>query len=295
MLAIFSAIVPVGFIVLVGVVAGRLLKLEVNSLSQVSVYLLAPALVIDGFYRSTLTAGNIINILAGFGIISLIMTVIVTTIAYFLRIPAEKRKSLMAASVLPNNGNMGLSIASFAFGTTGLERAIIYMIGSSILLFGVAPAYLRGKSFLSGIRLILRLPLFWSIVIGVSFQVFSIELPLQLDKAIESLGQAAIPLALIILGVQLSATKFGIGSIEILGTFLRLVIAPIIAYFVGVRLGLSGLDLKILILQSAMPTAVNTVVLVTEFGGDASLMARLVVVTTLSSFLSVPVFLWMLR
>ncbi|MEG3436257.1 AEC family transporter [Pannus brasiliensis CCIBt3594] len=295
MLAIFSAIVPVGFIVLVGVVAGRLLQLEVNSLSQVSVYLLAPALVIDGFYRSTLTAKNITLIIAGFGIISLFMAIIVTIAAYFFRIPAEKRKSLMAASVLPNNGNMGLSIASFAFGATGLERAMIYMIGSSILLFGVAPAYLRGKSFLSGIRLIFKLPLLWSIVIGVSFQVFSIELPLQLDKAIESLGQAAIPLALIILGVQLSATKFGIGSIEILGAFLRLVIAPIIAYFVGARLGLSGLDLKILILQSAMPTAVNTVVLVTEFGGDASLMARLVVVTTLASFLSVPVFLWVLR
>jgi predicted permease len=44
-----------------------------------------------------------------------------------------------------------------------------------------------------------------------------------------------------------------------------------------------------------MPTAVNTVILVTEFGGSATLMARTVVVTTLASFLTIPFFLWLLK
>jgi predicted permease len=295
MSAILAAIVPVAFIILVGALGGRLFRLDVSSLSRVTVYLLAPALVIDGVYNSTLSTVNIARILAGFAIVSAVIAFLVIVVARCLDIPDDARKSLVAACVLPNNGNMGLPVASFALGTAGLERSIVYMIGSSFLLFGVAPAYLRGKGFRSGARLFFRLPLLWSLAIGVVFQVFSLDLPFQLDRAIEYLGEAAIPLALIVLGVQLADTRFAIGPIEVLGMFLRLVVAPLVAYLAGREVGLAGVDLKILVLQNAMPTAVNTVVLVTEFGGDASLMARLVVGTTLSSFLTLPIFLWGLR
>jgi predicted permease len=295
MIVILSAIVPVGFIILIGVIAGKILTLEVHSLSQITVYILAPALVIDGLYRTTLSGNNISLILLGFALISLLIAIIVEIIAYCLSFDADTRKSLMAAAVMPNNGNMGLPVASFALGAAGLERAIIYMIGSSILLFGISPAYLRGKSFLSGFRLVFRLPLIWSIFIGIGFQTFSFHLPLQLDRGIEYLGEAAIPLALIILGIQLSQQKLAIGKFELLAAFLRLLVAPFLAFGIGNSLGLTGIDLKILILQSAMPTAVNTVVLVTEFGGSASLMASMVVVTTLASFLTIPLFLWLLK
>jgi predicted permease len=295
MLVILSAIIPVGFIILIGVIAGKILTVEVHSLSQITVYILAPALVIDGLYRTTLSGSNIGLILLGFALISLVMVIIVEIIAYCLSLDGDTRKSLMAAAVMPNNGNMGLPVASFALGAAGLERAIIYMIGSSILLFGISPAYLRGKSFLSGFRLVFQLPLVWSIFIGISFQTFSFHLPLQLDKSISYLGQAAIPLALIILGIQLSQQKLAIGKLELLAACLRLLVAPLLAFAIGNSLGLTGMDLKILILQSAMPTAVNTVILVTEFGGSAALMARTVVVTTLASFLTIPFFLWLLK
>ncbi|NEP50261.1 MAG: AEC family transporter, partial [Moorea sp. SIO3C2] len=69
-------------------------------------------------------------------------------------------------------------------------------------------------------------------------------------------------------------------------------VAPLIAHTVGQALGLEGLNLQVLVLQSAMPVAISTVVLVTEFGGDAPLVARTVVLSTLVSFLSLPLVLW---
>ena len=73
---------------------------------------------------------------------------------------------------------------------------------------------------------------------------------------------------------------------------MRLLISPLIAYAVGQGLRLPELDLQVLVLQSAMPTAVNSVVLVTEFGGDAPRVARTVVVSTLMGFLTLPLVLW---
>ncbi len=291
MIAILSALLPVALIIFIGWVAGRKLALEVHSLSQISVYVLAPALVTDGLYNTSLEFHNSLKILLGFTLISGVMYAVSRLIAKFLAIPDLKEKSITACAMLPNNGNMGLPVATFAFGAGGLERAIIYMVGSSILLFGITPALLRGKSFICGLRLIFQLPLIWAMFLGIALRAFSIHLPFSIDKGIHILGEASIPLALIILGMQLAHTRLSVGKYELLATILRLAVAPLIGYGVGLILGLSGLDLKILILQSAMPAAINSVVLVTEFGGDVGVISRSVVLTTLASFLTLSVLL----
>jgi hypothetical protein len=198
----------------------------------------------------------------------------------------------MATTLFPNNGNLGLPLIDFALGSAGLERAIVYMIGSSILMFGVAPALLQGHSLDYGMRLTLKLPLIWAMLAGLSLHWLGIQLPLKLDEGIAQLGEAAIPIALLLLGMQLASTSFKVGKYELFATLLRLILAPLIAYGVGVALHLQGLDLQVLILQSAMPVAVNTVVLATEFGGDASRVARTIVISTLLGFLTLPAILW---
>ncbi|ACK71642.1 Auxin Efflux Carrier [Gloeothece citriformis PCC 7424] len=291
--ALLPAVVPVAFIILIGILASRVLPLELQTLNQLTVYILAPALVADGLYQTTLSVQSAAGLLIGFTLISLLMYGLVWLISKFLKLSSDTHKSLLATSLLPNNGNMGLPVIAFALGEQGLERAIIYMIGSSILLFGIAPALLKGNGFNYGLRLTLKLPLIWAMIGGLSLRLFSIQLPLGLDTAIEQLGASAIPLALIILGMQLSHTNFQLRKYEILATGMRLFFAPLMAYGVGIILGLQGLDLQVLILQTAMPAAVNSVVLVTEFGGDANKVARTIVVTTIASFWTLPIVLWL--
>ncbi|MGK7946697.1 MAG: AEC family transporter, partial [Microcystaceae cyanobacterium] len=202
--------------------------------------------------------------------------------------------SLMATALLPNNGNMGLPVVTFALGNEGLERAIIVMIGSSILLFGLMPAILRGNGVLYGIGLTLKLPLIWAMIVGVGLNLGAVELPLNLGDGIRELGRAAIPLALILLGLELSSTRLQVGKFETLATLLRLGLSPIIAFLVGQLLRLEVLDLQVLVIQCSMPTAINSLILVKEFGGDGAKVARTIVLTTLLSFLTIPLILWRL-
>lgn len=292
MTALLPAIVPVSFIILIGFLAGRKLSLDPQTLSQLGVYILAPALVADGLYRTTLSVQSSFGLLLAFTIISLLLYAIAWGISHLFHLSPALQKSLMATTLFPNNGNLGLPLIDFALGSAGLERAIVYMIGSSILMFGVAPALLQGHSLDYGMRLTLKLPLIWAMLGGLSLRWLGIKLPLQLDEGIAQLGRAAIPVALLLLGMQLASTRFQVGKYELFATAIRLLLAPLIAYGVGVALHLQGLDLQVLILQTAMPVAVNTVVLVTEFGGDASRVARTIVISTLLGFLTLPAILW---
>ena len=292
MTVLLPAIIPVAFIIIIGVIAGKTLTLQKQTLSQLIVYVLAPALVADSLYTTNISPQNAAQLLLGVFIVAFILYLLVSIISYILKFPAITRKSLIATSLHPNNGNMGLPLVDFALGSAGLERAIIYMIGSSILLFGVAPAILAGTSFKHSFKVVLKLPLIWAMLAGLSLRVLQIQLPFNLGEALHLLGRAAIPVALIILGMELVTTTFKVTNFELISLNFRLILAPLIALFVGKLIDLTPLDLQVFILQSAMPTAVNTIVLATEFGGEAVKVARTIVVTTLLSFLTLPLVLW---
>lgn len=288
-----SAVLPIALIIAIGCFAGRFLRLESQTLSQLTLYILSPALIIDSLYRTTLSLKSTLALVFAYFIASFLLYVVVWSIGKIGNLSLNFQKSLMATTLFSNNGNLGLPFVAFSLGSAGLERAIIYMIASSILMFGFGPALLRGGGFDYGLRLSLKLPLLWSIAAGLALRTLPFKIPFQLDISIQQLGQAAIPLALIMLGIELADTRFRLGKKEALAAFIRLAIAPLIAYLVGRSVNLSTLDLQVLVIQSAMPTAVSTLVLVTEFGGDAAWVARTIVVSTIISFMTLPLILWM--
>jgi hypothetical protein len=294
MLPLLPAVIPVSIIILIGFLAGRIFPLDNQTISKLTFYILSSALVFDSLYRTTLSLQSTRDLLVGFALTSSLIYLLVWLIGKIGKLLPFLQKGLIATAIFSNNGNIGLPVANFAFGAPGLERAVIYMIGSSILMFCFGPAILTGKGINYSIRLILKLPLFWSIVAALSLRLLPFNFPFKIDLAIQQLGQAAIPVALILLGIQLSNTQFELRLKEVLAAILRLLIAPIIAYFVGLNLHLESSNLQILVLQSAMPTAVNSLVLVTEFGGDANFVARSIVTSTVMSFVTLPLVLWLL-
>lgn len=291
MTVFLSAILPVGVIMVIGWIAQRTLSVEFQSLSLITVYILAPALVADSLYRTTVSSSSTVKLFLAFSLISLVLYLVVWIIGVILNLSPVLQKSLVATTLFPNNGNLGISLITFALGEAGLERAIIYLIASSILMFGFGPALLKGKGWGFGLNLTLKLPLFWAIIFGLSLRFARITLPFNLDQGIFLLGQASIPIALLILGMQLATTPFQLQGKEFLGLWLRIGLAPLIALAMGALFKLEALDLQVLVLQTAMPTAVNTIVLVTEFGGDPGWVARVIVVSTLGSFLTLPLIL----
>ncbi|MGV2831694.1 AEC family transporter [Myxosarcina sp. GI1(2024)] len=294
MTTLLPAVLPVASIILVGFIVGRTLPLQRQTISQLILFVLSPALVIDSLYRTTLSLQNSQKLLIGFTLTSLLIYLGMWLLGKIAQLSTASNKALIAATVFANNGNMGLPVVTFALGTAGLERAVVCLIASSILLFCFGPAILQGKGIWYGIKLTVKLPLIWSILIGLILRLFAVQFPFELDTGIQKLGAAAIPVALILLGMQLSTTRFELGKRETLAIAIRLLIAPLTAYGVGRVLQMEELSLQVLVLQSAMPTAVNSLVIVSEFGGDVNFIARAIVGSTVISFATLPLVLWLL-
>lgn len=294
MAILLPAIVPVALIILVGFIAGHTLALDRRTLSRLSLYVLLPALIASSLYNITLTAERALLIVLGFFLVSALLYGLVYGLCQVTKTPPLRRKTLLATTLFANTGNLGLPFITFALGQTGLERAIVYLVSSSILLTTVGPTLLKGAGLAIGLRTTLKLPVFWAMVVGLALQALAITLPLRLDEGVALLGGAAIPVALVTLGMQLANTQFYLDHSVLIAAALRLLLAPAIAGAIGTAIGLEGQDLQVLVLQGAMPTAVNTFIWVTEFGGDADLVARAIVLSTLLSFMTLPSILWAL-
>ena len=286
MAVLIPALVPVVFIISIGYLVGCYRTLDRGTISQVALYALTPALVADTIYRTTVSGDSALRLTVGYLLSIAALYGVAIAVGRLARFPDDTRKSLLATTLFGNTGNMGLPLCAFAYGEAGLERAVVYFLASAIVTLGVGPALLAGYDWRKSTRLIFSLPLVWAMVAGALWRISAIALPYNLDLGIQMLGAATIPVVLLLLGLQLAATPWAIGRYEILATGLRLLVGPAIAWLIGRVVGLANLDLQVFVLQSAMPAAVNTVILVGEFGGDASRTARTIVLSTLLSFLT---------
>ena len=291
--SIVTIVLPVALVVALGAMVGARFEIDVRSLTTLTIWLLSPALIADTMLHAKIKPNEAIGIVVVFAFVSVVMVVAARLAARALSLDEAGSKSLQMAALLPNAGNLGLSLTLLALGQAGFERGIVTFSASAVLAYGAGPALLSG-GFRSGLRQTVRLPLIWAFIAGAGANALDAPVPAALSTAIHLIGSATIPLLLVTLGIQLARTPLGVGRSDLVSTGLRLIVAPAAAWLLASAFGLSELARAALVIQCGTPTAVNTLVLATQFGGDRRLAARAIMVSTLAALVSLPVLIWLL-
>jgi predicted permease len=287
--AVFNVVLPVALVVLVGYLAGRRLSFDVGNLSRLTLYVFSPALSFNSMYSASLGAGSAVRIFLAFGLSSFFLYSIARGFGTLTGQTDGQKRSLIATTIFPNIGNFGLSLTLFAFGDGGVERGLVTFASGSLMTFGLGPAIISGQGFTRGAKMTLRLPMIWALIAGISFRALGVDLPNGIESSISLLAGVTIPLLLITLGIQISQSQIAVEKSDWIACVLRLGIGPIAAYTAGRVAGLDPLSLKVFVLQCSTPTAVNALLLTAEFGGDARKAARIVVLTSFLSVITIPI------
>ncbi|GAB7094246.1 AEC family transporter [Halolamina litorea] len=295
-----SAILPIVLIATVGVVLGRLKDVEPGPLNTAVVYVLAPSLVLHSLMASTLSGGTLLKLAAAIAAFTIGMAAIVEIAGRLIGVGTSTLSALVLVSTFPNAGNYGIPVSDFAFGETGRSVAVLYVAVQSVLMFtiGVYVASRGGGSAgLGALRRVFRIPLIYAVAAGLLARTLDIVPPLD-STAMETLslvGDASIPVMLLILGIQLANTNFGAALPEIgVAAAGKMVLAPALAIGIALLVGFDQPEVaRTYVLESSMPAAVTPLVLLIEFADDVEVggvsapefVSTVVAVTTL---LSVP-------
>jgi predicted permease len=295
----YHNILPIFVAAGAGLALGRRFVIDIRSLSRVAFYILSPCLVFVSLSHSTLTGGDVIRI----GLVAMLTTGAVALIAYLagsaLKLERHLLISFMVAAAFGNAGNFGLAANKFAFGDEAVARAVIYYVFSTISVYtlGVGVASSGKRSWREMLRHGLLLPTTFAVVLAGLFRLARLAPPEPIDRAVSLLGQAAIPVMLILLGLQIAAARgWDRSRLGLLGlaSAVQLVAAPLIALALAGLLGLTGVTRQAVVLESAMPTAVVTTILAVEYDLDTAFVSGAVILSTLLSPLTLsPLIAWL--
>ena len=285
-LTVLEIVAPVFLLAAVGFVWVKLgFEYRVEFVTRFAMTLAVPCLIFTALMGTQIDA----TALAALSMASLAAYVLVTLTMWLLALAGRlDRRTYLAPLIFGNTGNLGLPLALFAFGEVGLDYAVVVFSVMAILSFTFGIWLVSGGGSLLKV---IKEPVVAATVLGAIFLWQGWQTPTFLTNAMDLVGQMAIPMMLITLGVAVARLKPGAYGLATLLSGLKVALCAGCAALAGVWLGLGSTALAVLIVQVATPVAVTSYLLAEKYGADADAVAGLVVVSTLMSVVTLPLIL----
>jgi malate permease and related proteins len=299
LLSIFlEDILPIFLVAAAGFVLARRLHADVRTLSKATFNVLSPCLVFNLLVTSGLGADDFGRMaLFTIGVIALI-----GLIAWLVTRPLRLERPTLVAFLLvvmfSNTGNYGLSAVMFAFGREALAHATVYFVMNAALMFtaGVFLASAGRRSIGQALSGVLKVPPVYAVALAGLVLASGVQVPTALMRPIGLLSDAAIPVMLLVLGMQLERGKVPERPALVgLAAVLALIVSPLLALGLADIVGLAGVARQAGIIQASMPAAVVTTILALEYDVAPSLVTSVVFVTTLLSPFTVTILIALLK
>lgn len=212
-----------------------------------------------------------------------------------------ERGAMIQALYRSNYVLMGFPIAINLFGKGNITAVAIIMMlvvpfynVSSVIIF---ENFRGGKVHVKDIlKRILTNPIIDGGIAAFVVMMLGIDLPATIETTVGALSDATAPISLILLGASLNFEGFSSDRKRIAICALgKLVIFPAIGIAGAVALGFRDVPLIAITLMTAAPVALSSYAMASSMGGNGKLAGELVVITTLTSCFTIPVFLFILK
>ncbi len=290
--------VPVLLFIAAGFALRRRLAVDLRPVSRLSLYVFSPALVLGSLAAPRLSRHDIIGIVA-FAVIILAASLTVSRlIGRLVHARAPEQSGLDLTTVFANSANLGLPMVAFSLGQSSLHAAVIFVL-TQIVAVNTLGAYLAGRSRgdpRRAFRRMIRLPSLWAMMVAVLLAALHLHLPSSLLNAATFGGQAYAPTVLVVLGGTLADWQKGDlkRALPWISAVVRLMLMPVIAVLIVHLLNITPDTARALVLQIAMPVAVNALILGQEFDAVPNQVGQAIAVSTLGGILTLPAWLWLL-
>ena len=286
-LNVFQISAPVFLLTAIGFVWVKLdIEYRVEFVTRLAMTLSLPCLIFVSLMNTQISP----EILRAVSLAAIISYALVT-IASFILVKVLKLNvsTFLAPLIFGNTGNLGLPLAFFAFGTEGLSYAVV--------IFAIMATYnfTFGVWVISGGGSIVKAtkePLVWGTILGLIFLINNWKTPLFLTSTLELIGQMAIPLMLITLGVAIARLRLINISRALKITLTKFFICLVLSIIVGRYFQLEHIPFSVLLLQLTTPVAVTSYLLATKYDNGSDDIAGLVIISTLISAIYIPIILF---
>jgi len=301
MAVVIAALLPVFLLIVLGFALKRtLIKPETQwvGLERLTYYVLLPLFLIQTLVKADLSTVPV----GGVGGALLLSALAISLLCLALR-PLLARAGVDGpafTSIFQGATRwqtyVALSVSGSLFGNPGLAVASVAMIAivPMVNVFSVAVlanyASPEKRSAGSILGTVAGNPLIWACAIGLALNVTHVPLPSLWHEVADALGRSSLAIGLLVTGAGLHLEGLFRPSLAASVTvFLKLVLMPAIAVALALQFGITGSNLAVVTVCSAVPTASSAYVLARQMGGDAPLLAQIITLQIILAAVTMPI------
>lgn len=223
-----------------------------------------------------------------------------------LRAPRDERPLYLFMGVLTNTGFIGFAVLESLFGGGSVFLGSIFIAVSNVFLYSIGVGVLTSagekngekeaaptrSSRLAGVlKNVLNVPMVASVIALVVF--FSgVPLPGPVAQAVDMVGGATSPLAMMLVGLAIAEADLRrvLGNGRLWGfSAIRFLLVPAMCYLLLAPMVPDELSLGVFIVMLAMPTGSMAAAIASTYGRPGELLSQGTIVSTIASFVIVPV------
>ncbi|MDM5327656.1 AEC family transporter [Neobacillus sp. CF12] len=295
---LLDIIFPIFVLIVAGAVLQRFIRLDLSTLSTLTVYFLLPAVCFVNIYESNMSSKLIGQTLVFLLLFNILLIITSMFIAKANRFDRKLTATFKNSMVLSNSGNYGLPVSElvFAANPAGMSIQIIISIFQNLLTFtyGFFNSVSADSSGREILQKIMRLPVIYALLLAILLKWLHIEIPPFLWKPIENSSNAFLAVALVTLGAQVAFLKITRISRPIVWIVIgRLIISPLVGLLVIYILGLTDITAQALFIASSFPSSRNSALLALEYDNYPEYASQAVLLTTIISSITVAVVVYL--
>ncbi|WP_194717322.1 AEC family transporter [Vibrio sp. S9_S30] len=220
---------------------------------------------------------------------------IITVISTKIFFPSSNDQGvIIQGGFRANTSIIGLAYAANLYGEQGVASAALYVAATTVLYNILAVIALSPTQQSSQLKVLTMIgktitknPLIIAISLGFIFYGLSVPIPQIVAHAGKYFADMTLPLALLCTGASLNLRSLQQEKNSAwFATTLKLVFCPLVIVGGGFLMGYRGLELGLLFTMTASPTAAASYVMARSMGGNPTLAANVIALTTVVSLLT---------
>ncbi len=279
-------LLPILLIATAGYILGKTLTVDSRTIGRIVFYIFSPLLVFNLMVTSQLNLKQAITTVGYTVIFIAIMGLLAFILGKIFRLERPQLLAVILTVAFGNTGNYGLPLVKFAFGDEALAVASIFYVTTTILFntFGVIIASLGHTDLKSAILGVFKLPIVYGVALALLVKATGFQIPIPLSRTIEIAASGAVPLMIVLLGLELTKIQWSHSFRALgVGVLTKLILGPIVGLLLASLFSLQGHGHQGSVIEASMPAAVATTVVATEYRLEPSLVTAIVFLGTILS------------
>lgn len=297
--SLIFGLIAIGFLLVkLKVLSGK----DTKVLADIVILVATPALMftsVIGSFDLASIADYSVMFLAGL-LMPLFLIVIAYVAAKSMKIDRSKQGVFISATAFSNTVFIGLPITVALYGNEAVASVLMLDFGMTLVFWTIGLAVLTDNFTWQGLGRLLKTVLnapFVALIVTLILALLEVKPPSLLLEMGEMIGQIAIPLSLLLIGMTMATfTRKSMRFDKTIGATLlmRLALSPLMMLLIVYYLPIPTISKQVLTIQAGLPTMMSVAIVAQTYGKEHGYATSLVVATTMASLMTLPVVAYVL-